>query len=247
MLAGCASVPYADPRDPFESLNRGVARFNDGFDKSLLKPVASSYEHHVPAPVRQGVSNFFGNLGDAWSAVNSALQLKAPEAAQSVWRVAVNTVFGIGGLLDIASEAGIERHKQDFGSTLAHWGVPAGPYLVLPFFGPSTMRDTAGLPVDWLGDPVRYINPVAARNSTYSLDAVDTRALLLPLGAIVDGSALEGTRSCAMRTCSIARRSFPRNPTAIRGSPTKPRRNTAPACLRTLAGSLALGCSSNRY
>jgi phospholipid-binding lipoprotein MlaA len=191
LLAGCASVPHADPRDPLETLNRGVARFNDGFDKSLLKPVAASYEHHVPAPVRQGVSNFFGNLGDAWSALNSALQLKAPQAAQSVLRVSVNTVFGIGGLLDIAGEAGIERHKQDFGSTLARWGVPAGPYLVLPLFGPSTMRDTAGLPVDWLVNPVRLVNPVAARNSMYSLDAVDTRALLLPLGAIVDNSALD--------------------------------------------------------
>lgn len=191
LLAGCASVPYADPRDPLESLNRGVARFNDGFDNSLLKPVAASYKHHVPAPVRQGVSNFFGNLGDAWSAVNSALQLKAPEAAQSALRVAVNTVFGVGGLLDIAGEAGIERHKQDFGSTLARWGVPAGPYLVLPLFGPSTMRDTAGLPVDWLGNPMRFVTPVAPRNSMYSLDAVDTRALLLPLGAIVDGSALD--------------------------------------------------------
>jgi phospholipid-binding lipoprotein MlaA len=191
LLAGCASVPHADPRDPFESLNRGVSRFNDGFDKSLLKPVAASYKHHVPVPVRQGVSNFFGNLGDAWSAVNSALQLKAPEAAQSVLRVAVNTVFGIGGLLDIAGEAGIERHKQDFGSTLARWGVPAGPYLVLPLLGPSTMRDTAGLPLDWLGNPVRFVNSVAPRNSMYSLDAVDTRTLLLPLSAVVDDTALD--------------------------------------------------------
>ena len=191
LLAGCTSVPHADPRDPFESLNRGVARFNDGFDKSLLKPVAASYEHHVPAPVRRGVSNFFGNLGDAWSAVNSALQLKAPEAAQSVLRVAVNTVFGIGGLLDVAGEAGFDRHKQDFGSTLAHWGVPAGPYLVLPLLGPSTMRDTAGLPLDWIGNPVLLVSPVVARNSMYTLDAVETRALLLPLSAILDDSALD--------------------------------------------------------
>jgi phospholipid-binding lipoprotein MlaA len=181
LAAGCASGPRANPADPLEPFNRGVTRFNDHVDAALLKPVATAYARNVPWPVREGVSNLFGNLGDAWSAVNSLAQLKIANAAQNATRFAFNTVFGLGGVLDIAGEAGIPRHKEDFGSTLARWGVPAGPYLVLPLLGPSTLRDAAALPVDWRGDALSHVTPPADRNALAAARLVDARAKLLPL------------------------------------------------------------------
>ncbi|MDO8280228.1 MAG: VacJ family lipoprotein, partial [Burkholderiaceae bacterium] len=127
LLAGCATGPNANPRDPFEPFNRGVSRFNEDIDRLVLKPVAIAYKEITPSPVRTGVSNFFANLGDVWSAVNSALQLKFGNAAENILRFNVNTFFGLGGLIDIASDANIERHKEDFGQTLGRWGVPQGP------------------------------------------------------------------------------------------------------------------------
>ena len=143
LLAGCATGPNANPEDPYESFNRGVYSFNDGLDKAVLKPVATAYHDVAPKPIRTGVSNFFGNLGDVWSFVNNLLQGRGSDALDSMVRVNVNTLFGLGGLLDIATEMGVQRHKQDFGLTLGHWGVQTGPYLVLPLLGPSTLRDTA--------------------------------------------------------------------------------------------------------
>ncbi len=132
-----------------------MSQFNEGVDAVVLKPGATLYRENVPPLVRTGVSNFFGNLGDAWSAVNSALQLKVQDAAENAMRFSVNTFFGLGGILDIASEMNIERHREDFGQTLGHWGVPSGPYVVLPLLGPSTLRDSLALPVDYQGDLVR--------------------------------------------------------------------------------------------
>jgi hypothetical protein len=134
-LAGCATGPNADPRDPLEPFNRGVMRFNDGIDAAVLKPVATAYVEGVPPLVRTGVSNFFGNLSDVWSFVNNVLQLRLQHAGETWIRLNVNTFFGLGGILDIASDLGIERHREDFGQTLGRWGVPSGPYLVLPFHG----------------------------------------------------------------------------------------------------------------
>jgi phospholipid-binding lipoprotein MlaA len=187
-LAGCASAPPSDPRDPLESFNRGVTGFNRDLDHATLKPAATAYEHGLPRVVRTGVANFFGNIGDVWSAVNSALQLKPVDAVQDTMRVAVNTVFGLGGLIDIATDAGIERHKQDFGMTLARWGVPDGPYVVLPFFGPSTLRDAFALPVDLLGDPLHGVTPMADRTALLASRAVDKRSGMLPLDPIVDNA-----------------------------------------------------------
>jgi phospholipid-binding lipoprotein MlaA len=141
--------------------------------------------------VRKGVSNFFGNLGDAWSAVNSVLQLKPMAAAQNGVRFAMNTVFGLAGTIDLATDAGIERQKEDFGTTLAHWGVPAGPYLVLPLLGPTTLRDAAALPVDFAGHPLAQVTPVATRNAIGAVGVVDTRGRLLPLDAAAD-QAIDG-------------------------------------------------------
>lgn len=188
LLAGCASTPAADPRDPLEGFNRGVNSANREVDQALFKPVAKAYERTLPRPVRTGVTNFFANLGDPWSAVNSLLQMKPGDAAQNGMRFAVNTFFGLGGILDIATEARIERHKEDFGATLAHWGVPAGPYVVLPLLGPSTLRDAAALPVDWLGNPLREVAPVADRNALAAAQAVDVRDRLLPLDPVLDGA-----------------------------------------------------------
>lgn len=190
-LGGCASLAERNPADPFEPLNREVTKFNEGVDQMLLKPVATAYRKGVPPLVRTGVSNFFGNLGDLWSAVNSALQLKIPNAFENLMRFHVNTVFGLGGILDIASEVNIERHKEDFGQTLGRYGVPAGPYLVLPFLGPSTLRDTLALPLDRRGDLVHYTSPESTRHALYGLRAVDQRANLLRVGEVLSEAALD--------------------------------------------------------
>lgn len=191
LLTGCATVANPDPRDPLEPYNRSMTKFNEQLDALVLKPVAIAYEDVTPAPVRTGVSNFFANIGDVWSFVNNVLQLRGEAAASTFMRVNVNTFMGIGGVLDIASELGIDRYKQDFGLTLGHWGMATGPYLVLPILGPSTVRDTLALPVDMKGNVVGYVDPVSARNSLYALRAVDVRANLLRAGSVLDSAALD--------------------------------------------------------
>ena len=191
LLTGCATVARPDPNDPLESYNRSMTNFNDQVDAMVLKPVATAYREVTPAPVRTGVSNFFANIGDVWSFVNNVLQLRAEAAGSSFMRVNVNTIFGLGGLLDVASELGIDRYKQDFGLTLGRWGVGTGPYLVLPILGPSTLRDTLALPVDMKGNVVSHVDPVSARNSLYALRAVDVRANLLRAGSVLDSAALD--------------------------------------------------------
>ena len=201
-LGGCALGP--DRRDPFEPFNRGALRFNDEVDTVVLKPVAIVYRDVVPALVRTGVNNFFGNLGDAWSAVNNLLQFKPRNAAENIMRVSINTVLGLGGVLDVASETGLERHREDFGQTLGRWGVPPGPYLVLPVFGPSTVRDAASLLVDRQGDPVRASEPASARTALYSLRVLDTRATLLRASNVLDQVALD--RYTFIRDAHLQRR-----------------------------------------
>lgn len=190
LLAGCAGF-NTNPRDPLEPLNRNVTKFNDGVDSIVLKPAATVYRQAIPPLARTGVSNFFGNLSDIWSFVNSALQFKFQNAAENFMRVNVNTLFGLGGILDVASELNIERHREDFGQTLGRWGVPAGPYMVLPFLGSSTLRDTLALPVDRKADPVSHISSIDLRNSMYILRAVDVRSNLLRAGSVLDEAALD--------------------------------------------------------
>ena len=188
LLLACGGVAHAESGDELEPVNRAVNSVNYNADKFTLRPVATAYEKVMPSLVRKGVSNFLGNLGDPWSAINNALQLKIPEAAHDTARFAFNTVFGLGGLLDIAGEAGIERHKADFGMTLAHWGVPAGPYVELPILGPSTLRDALALPVDLAGNPVKYVSPVADRNALLATQVIDTRARALPVDPMLDSA-----------------------------------------------------------
>jgi phospholipid-binding lipoprotein MlaA len=188
-LGGCATGP--NPRDPYEPFNRKMMEFNEGIDAVALKPAATVYRQVLPPLVRTGVSNFFGNLGDAWSSINALLQFHLQDAAEDFMRFNVNTVFGLGGILDIASELKIERHKEDFGQTLGRWGMPSGPYLLLPLLGSSTVRDTLSLPIDVQGDPVHYVHPASSRNSLYVLRAIDTRSNLLRASSVLDQAALD--------------------------------------------------------
>lgn len=189
-LAGCAVGPV-NPRDPFEAFNRKSLQFNEGVDAMVLKPVATVYRNHVPPLVRTGVSNFFGNLSDLWSSANSAMQFKFRNAAENFMRVNVNTLFGVLGIFDVASEFHIERHREDFGQTLGHWGVPSGPFIMLPLLGPSTLRDTLAITIDRRGDPVHYVTPVDTRYELYTLRAVDQRSNALRVGDMLEAAALD--------------------------------------------------------
>lgn len=190
-LTGCATGPTANPQDPLEPFNRGVYQFNDAVDVAVIKPVATAYQDVLPAPVRRGVRNFFANLQDLWSGVNNALQFKGEPAVNSFARFGVNTFIGLGGLVDVASELRLERHTKDFGHTLGYWGVAPGPYLVLPLLGPSTLRDTAALPVDAQGNLVSSLEHIPTRNSLTVLRLVDTRASLLGASAMLEAVALD--------------------------------------------------------
>lgn len=190
-VTGCATGPNANPADPLEPLNRQVYRFNNALDDAVLKPAATVYVKVLPSPVRTGVNNFFGNLSDVWSFANSVAQLKLQDSAQTFMRLNVNTFFGLGGILDVATELGIDRHSEDFGQTLGRWGVPAGPYLILPLLGPSTLRDTAALPLDLRGDLLSGVSDIPVRNSMYALRLIDIRANLLRVGQLLEDAALD--------------------------------------------------------
>lgn len=192
LTAGCATVTRPNEKDPLESYNRSVFVFNERLDRAVLKPVATGYQKVVPDLVRAGVGNFFDNLKDGWSFVNNVLQAKPVEAADSALRFGVNSVVGVGGLFDVAGEMRIPRHTEDFGQTLGYWGVRPGPYLVLPLLGPSTVRDTAALPLDlFIGDPVQYFDPFGLRLSLTSLRIVDTRTDLLKTTSLLSDIALD--------------------------------------------------------
>ncbi|OIR01701.1 putative phospholipid-binding lipoprotein MlaA precursor [mine drainage metagenome] len=188
-LGGCATS--GNPRDPIEGFNRAVFAFNDGVDRAVVKPVAKGYVAVLPLPLRSGISNFFGNIDDVFIAVNDALQGKVPDAINDAGRVMVNTTLGILGFMDVATELGVEKRTQDFGLTLGHWGVGDGAYLVLPFFGPRTVRDTFGLVLDVKADPVSNLPDVPVRNTLEATRAVNERAQLLPSDKIIDEAALD--------------------------------------------------------
>ena len=186
-----APVAARNPVDPFERFNRTMFVFNDKVDQYALKPVATAYKKVLPSFVQTGVYNFFGNLGDVWTAVNNVLQGRVADGVSDVMRFAINTTFGLGGLIDIGSDAGLQKHRQDFGATLGVWGVQSGPYVVLPLLGSSTLRDTAALPVDFAGDPLTYVNPDRARYSAAALRVVDLRAGVLDASNLIEDAALD--------------------------------------------------------
>jgi phospholipid-binding lipoprotein MlaA len=190
LISGCATGPDRKPGDPFEPMNRVVFNFNDGVDRYIAVPAAKGYQKVTPQPLRTAVSNFFSNLGDLSNAANALLQLKFTDATEDIMRFAFNSVFGLGGLLDWATPAGLPKHHQDFGLTLGHWGIPSGPYLVLPLFGPSTVRDGMGLIVDVKFNPLNYIEP-AVRNPLYILQFVSVRSDLLGATNLLQQAALD--------------------------------------------------------
>ena len=189
-LSGCAAGP--DPRDPLEPFNRGVYKFNDTVDKAVLKPTAQGYAAVVPDPVRSGVTNFFQNFRDVTNAFNDLLQGKFSAAATDVGRIAVNSTVGILGVFDVASRIGLTKHNEDFGQTLGFWGLRDGPYLVLPILGPSTVRDSGGLVVDYFTDPEFAIFTEAPLTyAVFSVRLVNLRANLLEREKIFEAAATD--------------------------------------------------------
>ena len=165
--------------------------FNDTVDKAILKPVAETYEENVPQPVQTGVSNFFSNLDDILVLLNDLLQFKFEQAASDFSRIVWNSTVGLFGLIDVASEMDLPKHNEDFGQTLATWGVGDGPYLVLPFIGPSTLRDTGGLVVDYTYDPLNEIEDDEAYWAAFTLRVIDKRVELLSASRVLEEAALD--------------------------------------------------------
>ncbi|WP_414443730.1 VacJ family lipoprotein [Burkholderia sp. 22PA0106] len=190
-MSGCATVQTPTKGDPMEGFNRTMYKFNDTIDTYALKPAAKGYQWVVPGPVRDSVTNFFSNIGDVYIAANNLAQLRIADGVGDIMRVVINTVFGVGGLFDVATVAKLPKHSSDFGITLGHYGVPAGPYVVLPFLGPSTVRDTAGLAVDYVGNPLTYVNPDSLSWGLFGVNLLNTRANLLGAGDVLDAAAID--------------------------------------------------------
>lgn len=191
-LALCGTVVAEEnPRDPYQGFNRSMFAVNEAVDKFTAKPVAQAYDMVTPLPVKAGVGNFFGNVGDLWIGANSALQGKFSDAGVDFGRLLINSTVGIFGFFDVASELGLEKHEEDFGQTMAVWGVGDGGYMFWPIIGPRTVRDSAGWVVDSYADPVWRVRPIATRNSLVALRFVDIRASLLPAEKVVEEAALD--------------------------------------------------------
>lgn len=212
LLTACASAPPApgtppmgtNPADPWEAFNRKVFAFNDALDEAILKPVAIAYRDHVPELVRRGVDNVLGNIGDLWSAANHLLQGKLQAGTEMTIRFVTNTVFGFGGLFDIATEARLPRRSEDFGQTLGRWGVGTGPYVVLPLFGPRTVRDTFGLAADWPFEPSRLPSTENGRFAVGAMAVLNTRTNLLSASDLLNQVALD--RYTFLRDAYLQRR-----------------------------------------
>lgn len=188
-LGGCATS--GNPKDPIEGFNRAMFAFNDGLDKAVIKPVAQGYEATVPQTARNGVANFFGNIADVFIGVNNVLQGKMPDAINDFGRVMVNTTVGVLGFMDIATDLGVEKHDEDFGQTFGRWGVGSGAYVVLPVFGPRTVRDTVGLAADVHVDPVGNVGDVPARNTLLATRLISDRTAMLPADKVIEEAALD--------------------------------------------------------
>ena len=203
-LGACATTGEGDPRDPLEPMNRAIYSFNDGLDQAVLRPVATAYRDVLPEPVRGWVRNFFANIADIFIGFNNLLQGKPDEGLQDWARFAFNTVFGVFGINDVASEMGFEKHDEDFGQTFGRWGIGEGPYLVLPIFGPSTIRDGIGKGIDLYTDPVTDVYPNRIRNSAVVVRAVSNRADLLDASRLLEEAALD--RYVFLRDAYLQRR-----------------------------------------
>lgn len=191
VLGGCATGPNANAQDPLEPFNRTMYTFNDAADRAVLKPIAETYKEVTHPFVRTTVSNFFGNLGDIWSSLNAALQLRPVEATTNFMRFAVNTFFGFGGLVDLATPMGLTKTSHDLGQTFGRWGAPMGPYIVLPFAGPSNVRDTASGYVELTSGDATEPSDVATRNTLKVVSIVNKRADLLDASNTLESIALD--------------------------------------------------------
>ncbi|MGI1677542.1 MAG: VacJ family lipoprotein [Cellvibrionaceae bacterium] len=186
-LIGCASTTEKSV-DPLAGYNKAMHGFNDTLDSYILKPVAKGYRVVTPDPIENCVNNFFGNLLEIRNILNDALQWKWKQAGNDTGRFVVNSTVGIAGIFDVAKYLSLEKSEgEDFGQTLAVWGVGQGPYIVLPFLGPSNLRDTVGLPFDWAVDPIGYIEHVPTRNSSRAFDFIVSRASILDAEEFVSG------------------------------------------------------------
>ena len=175
-LTGCATTTKTDPRDPWEDWNRDVQSFNDGVDDYVMKPVAQGYKWVTPEVVDQGITNFYSNINDISVFLNDFLQFKALQGGQDAGRFMINTVAGLGGFFDVANYVGLPKHKEDFDQTMAVWGIPSGPYIVLPFFGPSTPRGVGGLVGDSATNPINYFAPMVVPFISGTLRVTDQHA-----------------------------------------------------------------------
>jgi phospholipid-binding lipoprotein MlaA len=190
LAQGCATS--GNPKDPLEGFNRAMFTLNEGIDTMVARPLAKGYETVVPLPGRTVVGNVFSNLSDPWIGVNNLLQGKFRDGASDFGRFLLNSTAGILGAMDVASEVGLDKHEEDFGQTLGRWGVPDGPFLVVPLFGPKTLRDGIGTIADGYADPVYYlVDDVPLRNSLYGLRFVNNRALLLPADRVLEEAGLD--------------------------------------------------------
>jgi phospholipid-binding lipoprotein MlaA len=190
-LSGCASSHASNPVDPFESMNRGIYKFNDVVDKAVVKPVARGYKTVMPNVGRIMISNFFSNLDDVVVTANDLLQFKLVQGFSDGMRFFVNSTLGVFGLVDVASTGGLKKHDEDFGQTLGKWGVGNGPYLVLPILGPSTLRDSAGLYVDGYSSPMYQLKDMRTRNQAYLIRGINRRAQLLDQEQILDEAMID--------------------------------------------------------
>jgi phospholipid-binding lipoprotein MlaA len=189
-LAGCATTGGRID-DPFEPANRVMYAINEPLDKYFAKPIAEAYVDYVPSVIRTGISNYFNNIDDLFSAVNGLLQGKLDKAGHDMGRVMINTFPGILGLIDIASEAGIPRGNEDFGQTFGYWGIPQGPFLFVPLFGPTTVRDGTGFVLRVLWSPTTEIPDVAVRNVIYGFGLLDARVQALGATSLIDQASLD--------------------------------------------------------
>jgi phospholipid-binding lipoprotein MlaA len=184
-------VPFiaqaASEDDPWESINRPIFRFNDMLDTYALKPLAQGYQAITPQFLEDGIHNMFRNIGDVGNLANDVLQVKPQAAGVDTARLMFNTTFGVLGFFDVGTKMGLQRNDEDFGQTLGYWGVGSGPYVMLPFFGPSTLRDAPSKYVDGYTEPYRYMNDISARNMAIGMDVIDTRASLLSTEKLISG------------------------------------------------------------
>ncbi len=204
--AGSDEPAASDTRDPdpWIGLNRVTFGFNKFIDRWILKPVAKTYDFVMPDPMQRGVSNFFDNLLTPWSSANQFLQGKPRHGMSELLRFGLNTTVGVAGVMDVATAAGVPEQREDFGQTLVTWGLPRGPYFVIPLLGPSTVTFAAGRFVDSYGNPIRYVDDIPVRNTLLAFYIIDTRARLLDAETLISGDEYLFVRDAFLQSRDFA-------------------------------------------